>query len=414
MVTQAGLSAERSRRGAPTAARALAVGALAMLLVSGALGETGAGTGGLGGAALSAHVQSGSLGWIALGVLAAACGMAENHDTNEGDRAGDARAGWYLAWLAVATVASLVAANSVGSAIASAGAGTAALVAIIALAGWLLVIARPSGTWWTGPRLGIAATLGVLAAGCVLGTVSAWMTVGGNAASASSLATAQSATLGVPFVVLAATSMVEWASAPRPTPAAQVTTAGLVQVGALSIAAVATIAGVLSSDIAVTEANIPLLLGGIAIFLFRVGPVLLARGWARSSRIWLVTCTLALAVDAGLFAHVVFEVGVKRYATAGLVPTWLLFSVDHVTFVGVGTTALLGTIAALFGQADRWSAADTVGATGLVLGLAGVALGLGVGSAVLEGGSAALLGLSVLAAVAVASLRALGIHPSRR
>jgi hypothetical protein len=405
---QADLTTGVSRQPALAAERALAIGALAMLLVSGALGGARTGIGGPGGAALRVHVQSGSLGWMALGVLAVACGMAENHATDEAGRAGDTRAGRYLAWLAVAAVAASVAANSAGSATASAGAGTAALVAIIALVSWLSVVARPSGAWWTVPRLGIAATLGVLVAGCVLGTVSAWMTVSGNATTASSLATAQSATLGVPFVVLAATAMVEWASTPRPPPAPQATTAGLVQVGALSIAVVATIAGVLSSDIAITEANIPLLLGGIAIFLFRVGPVLLAAGWARNSRIWLVTCALAIAVDAGLFAHVVFEVGVKRYATAGLVPMWLVFSVDHVTFVGVGTTALLGAIAALFGQSNRWRVAEMLGVSGLVLGLAGMAIGLGAGLTVLEGASAAVLGLAVLAAVTVAGLRAVG------
>jgi hypothetical protein len=162
---------------------------------------------------------------------------------------------------------------------------------------------------------------------------------------------------------------------------------------------------VLASNLALTEANIPLLLGGIAIFMVRAGPPLLAAGWLRTSRIWLVTSAFALAVDAGLFAHVVFEVGARRYASAGLVPSWLVFSVDHLTFAGVGTTALLGAIATLCRQEGRWPAVDALAACGLVLGLAGTALGLGIGSVLVQKVAGILLGLSVLAAVTTAALR---------
>ena len=94
-------------------------------------------------------------------------------------------------------------------------------------------------------------------------------------------------------MLLAATAVVEWAAA-RPSGGYEpVTTAGLAQVGALVVAAAVIIAGVLGSDLALVEANIPLELGGIAIFLIRVGPLLLTAGWARGGRIWLVTSTVA-------------------------------------------------------------------------------------------------------------------------
>ena len=89
------------------------------------------------------------------------------------------------------------------------------------------------------------------------------------------------------------------------------------------------------------------------------------------------------------------------------VPPWLVFTVDHVTFVAVGTTALFGA-AAMAGDADdaRWQRADQLAAAGLVLGLAGMAVGIGAGSAVIEGAFAAALGIGLLPAVVVAGLRA--------
>jgi hypothetical protein len=207
--------------------------------------------------------------------------------------------------------------------------------------------------------------------------------------------------------MLVATSAAEWALSPA-AGAAPATTAGLVQVGAFALASVATVTGVLSSNLALTEANSSLVLAGIAIFGFRVGPRLLTAGWARGSRVWLATSVLALAVDAGLFAHIVFEVGAQRYASAGLVPAWLVFAVDHVTFAGVGTAALLGAIAARAGQQPRWLAADAVAAAGLVLGLAGITFGLGSGSAGVQAASGAVLGVAILVAVVVAGLRVAG------
>jgi len=250
----------------------------------------------------------------------------------------------------------------------------------------------------------MAAALVVLTTGLVLAVIAAWTAMAGDTGAAAQLSTAQSAVTAIPFVMLLATAAVEWQSAPA-IEAPPVTTAGLVQVGLFVLAAAATIAGVLSSNLALTEANTSLVLAGIAIFGVRVGPRLLAAGWARGSRVWPAVSALALAVDVGLFLHVAFEVGAQRYASAGQVPSWLVFAVDHVTFAGVGTTALLGSIAMWSGEHPRWPAIDVLAAAGLILGLAGITLGLGTGWNALEHASAVLLGLSTLAAVAMAGLR---------
>jgi len=378
--------------------RVVLLGALAMLVASAGLGAAGAASGGPAGTALDVHANAGSLGWMALGSLAVALAMLPGDHSDPGPQR---RARIWLAWFAVAV---LVGVGAIGSPTTAAAAATAVLVASTTFVAWLAGVHRRMQAARTVPRLGMAAALIVLLAGLVLGVIAAWMTVGGDAATAAQLTTAESATTAVPFVMLLATAAVEWQSDP-PVSDAPVTTGGLVQVGLFVLAAIATIVGVLSSNLALTEANTSLVLAGIAIFGARVGPRLLAAVSARGSRIWPVASALALAVDAGLFVHVVFEVGAQRYASAGQVPSWLAFAVDHVTFVGVGTTALLGAIAMRSGLARRWLRLDALAAAGLMVGLVGMALGLGTGSTAGEEAAGTLLGLSVVAAVAIAGLR---------
>jgi hypothetical protein len=381
-----------------------------MLLVSAVLGsgpEVGAAA--ANGAALRTHVHAGSLGWITLAVLAVALRMVDARD----HPAGPSRLATGLSWLATTTIAAFVITDAAGSAEGQAWTGTAALAGIVAFVVWLAAVSRRARVAWTVPRLAMVAALAVLVAGSLVGAMSAGAAASGDARAAASLASSHSAILAVPFVVLASTSVLEWSAVPpaRPLP---LTTAGLVQVGALVLSAAAVTAGVLGHDMVLVEANIPLVFGGIAIFLVRVGPVVLTAGWARSSRVWLVTSTVALAVDVGLFAHVVFEIGTRRYVSINTVPPWLLFTVDHVTFVAVGTTALFGAIAVMADQEDRWPVTDALAAVGLVLGLAATAAGIGSGSQALQQVAATVFGVSVLAAAAVAGMRVAGITRLRR
>jgi len=381
-VTQEGGSVRRAEQ-------ILLAAALAMLLLSAGLG---AGVPQLGRGASRAHAGAGSLGWLVLAVLAIALGMVGG-GSQAGPAAWPRRARTAAIPVSVA-VAAAVAANVVARAAGGPGSWTrlAALAAILAFLAMLAALDRDARAIATVPGLGMAGALAVLVAGTAI-RVSTAGTV-------------------LPFIVLASAAMIEWSAAPAAR-RARPTTAGLVQVGALVLAAAAVVAGVTSHDLALVEANIPLELGGIAIFLVRLGPALLAAGWARTSRVWLVTSAVALAVDAGLFAHVVVEVGNRRYVSIGSVPKSLLFAVDHVTFVAVGTAAVFGAIAALAGQQARWPLADAGAAAGLVLGLATTIAAIGAGSALFEGIAAALLGVSVLAAAALAGARTLATTGTR-
>jgi hypothetical protein len=432
MIVRQGTPPDQLTGSLARAERILLLGALAMLLLSAALGDS-AGAGGPGGTgqALIAHVHAGSLGWLTLAVLAVALRMARDRDRSDdrpeqpagaspgaGAGVGGGQLGIGISWLTVVTVLVFVVATAERSSRAEAWLGAAALLAILGFLGWLAALSRRVRIRWAVPQFGMAGALSVLVAGTIIGAMSAGDSATGNATGAASLASAHSAVLVVPFVVLAATSVLEWAVPRSAHGNPPVTTAGLVQVGSLVLAAAAMLAGVLGGSLTLVEANIPLELGGIAIFLVRVGPLLLTAGWTTASRIWMVTSTVSLAVDVGLFAHVVFEIGTRRYVSIDLVPRWLLFTVDHVTFVAVGTTALFAAIAAMAAQAgegDRWPRTDAPAAAGLVLGLAGMAAGIGAGSAAVEGAAATLLGISVLAAAVTAAVRtaAIGHAPAR-
>ena len=300
--------------------------------------------------------------------------------------------------LVLSALAALVVSAGLGDASAGSPLRSAPILKAHMLAGsWVwMVLAIPAvgvgmlsdgsaaGSWaraaWTVPFLSLAAALAVLAAGAGLGTVPTGA------------------------VILFATGVTEW-SVSRPAALAAPTTAGLVQVGALVLAAAALTGGIVGHDLALVEANVPLQIGGIAVFGARIGPRLLAPGWSGSGRVWLALSAVALAVDVGLVAHLVFEIGRRRYVSIDMVPRWLVFAIDHVTFVAVGASAFLGAIAAMPGQPDRWTAADRLAAAGLGTGLGGTALGIGIGSVPLTVLFATVLGLSLLASVAVAALR---------
>jgi hypothetical protein len=203
--------------------------------------------------------------------------------------------------------------------------------------------------------------------------------------------------------VLAVTALIEWCSLPEEGPA---TTAGTVQVGLVVLSGLCLTAGSLVRNLALVEANVPLVLGGVVVFLARVGPRVFDTGWwRRPQTTWLGISTLFLAADVGLFSHAVYEVGRHRYPSIDQVPTWLVFAVDHITFVAVMTTALFGTIASQETGAV-WGWSDVPAAWGIAIGLIGSTAAIGAGNQASEDVFISILGLAVGVATIAALLRA--------
>ena len=377
----------------------LMAGSLVMLVASGAIGlRLGVGSP-TSSATLHLHVHAGALGWMTLGVLGVASVMVGWPTDADGTRRG--WPGVLLSILTVAAVTWFVVEDGLGAGLV-AWSGAAALAAIVADVVWLAARWGRSGRVLTEPVLGMAAALILLVAGTALGAGAA-----GNVGATGELGSTHAVVLSFPFVLLAATSIVEWSVDARLVGTShELGTVELVQVGLLVLGAAALFAGFAANNLALTEANVPLQVGGIAIFLWRVGRRLFDTSWYRAGRSWLATCCVLLAAEAGLFAHVVFEIARQRYVSINLVPPWLLFVLDHLTFVGIGTAALFGALAAMTeGAPDPGQWSDAPAASGVVLGIGLTAAGISMASQVAEAVGASLLGLSLLVAAVAAAVR---------
>jgi hypothetical protein len=209
----------------------------------------------------------------------------------------------------------------------------------------------------------------------LVGSVIGLLAVGHRGPTLSRTAQTHAAALTVPFCVLLSAALVETGLRDDESrePA---DTLGLVQVGLLLLGGFVLVLGSARANLSLLVTNVPLELTGAVIFLFRVGPRVFGPGWSRSQRIWLVVATGALAVDLGLFAHVIFEVARKKYVYIQQVPTWLIFAVDHVTFVAMTTAALFGVLAAVPAARSVMTWTDRPGALLLVIGLLGTTVAM--------------------------------------
>ena len=322
---------------------------------------------------VGAHVHAGSVGWTALAVLAFA-GPVIRVKTTPARPVDDGRWASAAAWLAVVASVAIVAAVALDLPAMEGVSGAALVVAVTASI--VLVVREGRASTWTTPAIGIVAALVVFLAGSVTGVIAASLTRDGGVVAGRTLA-AHAALLTVPYIVLATAAIVEWAvhDDESRVPA---TTAGTLQVGFAVLSAIALFAGNLNGSFALIQANVPLLLTSIAIFVVRVGPRVFDAGWiALADRMWLGISVAALTVAAGLFLHLLFEVGARRYSSIELVPDWLIFAVDHVSLGVVVTAAVLGAIAGTHPGSRAMRIVDRAAAGATVCGLAAAVAGIG-------------------------------------
>jgi hypothetical protein len=250
--------------------------------------------------------------------------------------------------------------------------------------------------------IGFTLALILLLIGVAAGELSAATTLAGNHHEvATRFASGHSAILAVPYLVLAVMTIVERTLSPAPPPP-PMSTGALTQFGLVFVSGLMLFLGMLTQNFGLIEANVPLVVAGAAIFLVRIGTQVFPSGWRnRHDLVWFQVCVLAMAADVGLFAHAMVEVGRRRYPSIELVPTWLLFAVDHLTYVAVASAALFGAVAAKYG-ADR---RDVFAAWGMVAALLAAIAAIGVESPVVEGASMAVLAVCILTGAATGSRR---------
>jgi hypothetical protein len=349
------------------------------------------------GGALESHVHAGALGWLTLGGLAVATAMFATTAPERG-------------WTALAR-GSFAAVISGGSLLvvsfAASWPGVERWAGWLAFAGVIGAVSAYMGVGpvreWSVPQLGMAGAGVLLVSGTFVGELATRHVRDAT----SHLAAGHAAVLTVPFLVLVAMSTIEW-SARRddalPVPAAD--TLGTVQVGVVVLGGLALLVGDLRHSMSLLVTNVPLELLGAGIFLLRVGARLFVRGWWHGPRVWLSLSAVSVAVDVGLFAHVVFEVAAKRYVFIESVPKWLVFAVDHVTFIAVTTTALFGAIA-LSGASEHRQLPGTDGpaAFAMIGGLLGAVVGIAANRPLVEEVSVCVLGAAIAVAGVAAAVR---------
>jgi hypothetical protein len=182
----------------------------------------------------------------------------------------------------------------------------------------------------------------------------------------------------------------------------------MTQVGLIVFGGVALFAGDATRSLALLAANVPLEIAGVLIFLVRCGPSIFGPSWWRSREIWLGLSAVSLALDLGLFLHVVWEVVRRRYLYVELVPRWLIFAVDHTTFLAIATTALFGALASSEPGPDVLRRFDVTAAVGLSIGLLGAVIALAADQLQLERFFVWWMALAIVVAVGCALVRVTG------
>ncbi len=335
--------------------------------------------------AAAAHGPAGTLGWLLLGALAAAAVVLE---------AKSRRPAW-PAWLAAAGVSTYALAS--WAAVAEAVAALLALVAVAGFAGALAPALR-AATPLTVPHLGVLAAVVVVAAVPLLDLLPA-------AAPAARVpfrvAGARSPSV-VALAVLVGTALAEWRllTPHRPVSADSL---GLAQVLLLVVGWVTLLAGAAADSLALLVASVAFQAIAVVLFLARLAPVLGRLQWRGADR-WAGAAALSLAAYVGVLSHLAVGVAGGRYVDAALVPSWLLFTVDHVVFVGVAANLLLG-----LGRGQPVLVFWVVNA-----GLVATAVGLAAGAPLVAEPAAAVLGVGLLlgAAIAVKGPNGTGSEPS--
>jgi hypothetical protein len=335
---------------------------------------------------LLAHVHSGTLGWITLSIFAAAAwifGRPLPRLLRDG---------------AVVAVVFYIAMFWIDSEPLRPVAGTLMLAAIVWFAVWVL------RAWSADPRtvprlsmvlasvnLTIGGILGVVLGLALAGTIHLSRDVGG----------AHPAMMVVGYLLLAGLAIDEQLVGGAGTGSVQ--RAGAVQAWLFFVAGIALAVGILFDIQPLLGLNLLGEIGGIGIMLTRNRHRIGGAGWPSASPPLHAAASMLFTLPAlGLLAYLI-----GRYAKdIEAAPRGLLLALDHATFIGILTNAILGLV--LVATRERrglWSWADPVVFWGMNAGLITFMVGLIADTAAIKRMGTPVMGASILLAIATAAMR---------
>ena len=362
---------------------------------------------------LMAHVHAGTLGWITLGFIAVCLWIFSE---------GQAVTGWRAAaprWLGIAAAVSIAFyayAFYTGNLDLRLAGGSLTLAAIVGFYVWIVVQMR--GATLSTPRLGMFAAATTLTIGSVLGVMLGIWLKGGLQSLPRGIFVTHPTTMVVGYLVLAGMALSEWRldpeSAGKPT-----SKAGWAQVALPFIGGLVLTAGALTNNQMIIGMYIPLQVIGVIIYLIRLGPKMLAASWLAGgpARHYAISAVFLVA-NVGLITYLIVNFVSGAYGDPpdfALIPSWLVFAMDHAMFIGVMTNGLFGLVSeaartpsTTFHSAQDarlWPWADHALFWGMNVGAIGFVVGLMQKSAPIKQVFAPIMGTAILIAIVTYTLR---------
>ncbi len=340
---------------------------------------------------LLTHVHSGTLGWITLSLVAGTFWLV---------RDGDRRLAATLAILIPIYVAAFYSGNLPARAIS----GTALLLAILWLVGWVWLGLRREPTI---PLLAVTLGLTSFAYGAIIGVlIQIQLASGTNLFPGGADAIgAHAGTMVFSYLILVAMGLLEW----RIVGLRRRSRTGLVQIAALFGGGLLLALSLLFLDTAAVQAvgGIYLLVEIVAVALFtgRVVRHAVRIDWrAASPERHLAAAAVFVLVATVIFLYVVF-----LFISTGdqsKIPAGVLIASDHAAFIGVITNLVFGLALRLGAdRRDRWPWADQVVFWAMNGGLIVFLVGLVAASSELKRIGSPIMGIAILLGLATIALR---------
>ncbi len=343
--------------------------------------------------ALLAHVHSGTLGWITLSIFAAAAWLFDGAQMPKLLRNGSVVAVvLYVAafWADVEEIRPV--------------AGVLMMGAIVWFAIW--VFGARQGRALTVPQLSILLASVNLVIGGVLGVVLG-LAHAGLFDLSSEIAGAHPAMMVVGYLILAGVAIDEQLIGGPGTE--RMVRLGAWQAYAFFGAGIALVLGILLDLQPLLGLNLLGEVLGVAFALVRLRREIAGAGWSSPGPARFgATSILWLIPAVGLIVYLI----ANYIEDFDQVPTRLLLALDHATFVGILTNAILGLLlVATAARRSVWAWADQLVFWGVNVGLVGFVVGLIADSPVLKRISTPVMGVAILLGLLTAATRLRAADP---
>lgn len=338
---------------------------------------------------LLAHVHSGTLGWITLSIFAA------------GSWIFGAPLPKLLRNGAIAAVVFYVAMFWLDSKALRPVAGSLMLAAIVWFAVW--VFQRRAGLTMTVPRLSMLLAAVNLTIGGVLGVLLG-LDLAGTIDLPEGIAGAHPAMMVVGYLILAGVALDEQLLGGPGTQG--LPRAGMIQAWLFFAAGIALAVGVLFDILPLLGVNLLGEVLGVIIVLVRHRRTIAGAGWPAASERLHAAASLLFTIPAlGLLAYII-----GRYADdIESAPRGLFLALDHATFVGILTNAIVGLLLVVCAtRREIWAWADALVFWGINVGLATFLVGLVANEAVIKRIGTPIMGASILLGLLTAAIRLRG------